>query len=513
MISPALVTRTSSLPRSAELELAAADELLEDDVVVELEGGGDGVADRGESVALATPMEEPRLAGLTKRGRPSAASPRRGGRATSGACGEAPGGDGEAVVVEDRLGDALVHADGRGEHAGADVGDAERLEVALDDAVLAEGAVQDGEDDDGVRCRVREAVVERRRARRRGSREEVVGGRQRVGVVVDAMSTRTPRASTHCLSWVRPIAVTDQPRPTPFARCGAPRCTRSRARRTGPRRRPPVRRWPGSGIDRGYTIARRGRCVRFSTSELAARLGAALVGPDVTVDGASIDSRSLLPDSSSCRSWRRGTGTTSSPAALAAGAPAYLTAEGPVAARTAVVVRGDRRGAAGAGRRGALAGIGPGGVVGITGSVGKTTTKDLVRACLATAFPTAASERSFNNELGLPLTLLNAADDAQWVVLEMGARGVGHIARLAEVARPDVGVVTSVAMAHIEFFGDLDGVARAKSELVAALPDSGVAVLNFDDPRVAAMAVAVPRPGARVFGRRRRPRRRCAPRA
>jgi UDP-N-acetylmuramoyl-tripeptide--D-alanyl-D-alanine ligase len=75
----------------------------------------------------------------------------------------------------------------------------------------------------------------------------------------------------------------------------------------------------------------------------------------------------------------------------------------------------------------------------------------------------------------------------RWVVLEMGARGFGHIARLAEVARPDVGVVTSVAMAHVEYLGDLDGVARAKSELVAALPDSGVAVLNFDDPRVEAM--------------------------
>jgi UDP-N-acetylmuramoyl-tripeptide--D-alanyl-D-alanine ligase len=119
--------------------------------------------------------------------------------------------------------------------------------------------------------------------------------------------------------------------------------------------------------------------------------------------------------------------------------------------------------------------------------VGKTTTKDLVRGCLATAFPTAASERSYNNELGLPLTLLNAADDVRWVVLEMGARGFGHIAQLAEVARPDVGIVTSVAMAHVEYLGDLDGVARAKSELVAALPGTGVAVLNFDDPRVAAM--------------------------
>ena len=133
-------------------------------------------------------------------------------------------------------------------------------------------------------------------------------------------------------------------------------------------------------------------------------------------------------------------------------------------------------------------------MVGITGSVGKTTTKDLLRHCLASTFRTAASERSFNNELGLPLTLLNAPDDAQWVVLEMGARDVGHIARLALVGRPDVGIVTSVAMAHVEFFGGLDGVARAKGELVRALPEHGVAVLNFDDARVAAMASYSPCP-------------------
>jgi UDP-N-acetylmuramoyl-tripeptide--D-alanyl-D-alanine ligase len=129
-----------------------------------------------------------------------------------------------------------------------------------------------------------------------------------------------------------------------------------------------------------------------------------------------------------------------------------------------------------------------GGAVGITGSVGKTTTKDLLAACLAATFSTAASERSFNNELGLPLTLLNAPDATRWVVLEMGARRVGDIERLAEVARPDVGIVTRVDMAHVEYLGDLDGVARAKGELVAALPAAGVAVLNFDDARVRRMA-------------------------
>jgi UDP-N-acetylmuramoyl-tripeptide--D-alanyl-D-alanine ligase len=135
-----------------------------------------------------------------------------------------------------------------------------------------------------------------------------------------------------------------------------------------------------------------------------------------------------------------------------------------------------------------------GGVIGITGSVGKTTTKDLVRTCLASTFRTAASERSLNNELGVPLTLVNAPDDAQWIVLEMGARGAGHIRELTDMTHPSVGVVTSVAMAHIEFFGDLQGVFDAKSELVTSLPASGVAVLNVDDPWVHQMAALSPCP-------------------
>ncbi len=224
--------------------------------------------------------------------------------------------------------------------------------------------------------------------------------------------------------------------------------------------------------------------MRFSTSELAAHLGGELVGPDVTVAGASIDSRTIEPGQLYVPIVAARDGHAFIPDALAAGAGAYLTSEGP-AGVTAVTVDDTARALLdlGALARDRMAG----GVIGITGSVGKTTTKDLLSGCLASAFTTAASDRSFNNELGLPLTLLNAPDDAQWVVLEMGARGVGHIAHLASVARPDVGIVTSVAMAHVEYFGDLDGVARAKSELVEALPESGVAVLNFDDPRVRRM--------------------------
>ena len=230
--------------------------------------------------------------------------------------------------------------------------------------------------------------------------------------------------------------------------------------------------------------------MRFSTFELTTQLGGELVGPDVMVDGAAIDSRTLRPGQLYVPIVAERDGHDFIGAALKAGAAAYLTMRPPVGG-TAVVVPDT---AAALMDLCAPARARVGGVVGITGSVGKTTTKDLLYGCLATTYPAAASERSFNNELGLPLTLLNAPDDARWVVLEMGARGVGHVERLARVARPDVGIVTSVAMAHVEFFGDLDGVARAKSELVRALPASGVAVLNLDDPRVAGMATVSPCP-------------------
>ncbi|MEQ8840250.1 MAG: UDP-N-acetylmuramoyl-tripeptide--D-alanyl-D-alanine ligase [Acidimicrobiales bacterium] len=129
-------------------------------------------------------------------------------------------------------------------------------------------------------------------------------------------------------------------------------------------------------------------------------------------------------------------------------------------------------------------------VVGITGSVGKTTTKDFLAAILSLDRPTYASHRSFNNEIGVPLTILNAPDDTEALVLEMGARGIGHIARLCSVGRPTVGIVTTVGAAHTSEFGSVEAVAEAKGELIEALPaagDGGVAVLNASQPLVAAM--------------------------
>jgi UDP-N-acetylmuramoyl-tripeptide--D-alanyl-D-alanine ligase len=224
--------------------------------------------------------------------------------------------------------------------------------------------------------------------------------------------------------------------------------------------------------------------VRFSTAELTAHLGGELIGPDVVVDGASIDTRTIRPGQLYVPISARRDGHDFVPTALEAGAAAYLTAREPVGG---TAIRVPDTGAALL-RLGALARDRVGGAIAVTGSVGKTTTKDLLAGCLASTFRVAASERSFNNELGLPLTLLGAPEAPEWVVLEMGVRREGDIERLAEVARPDVGIVTRVEMAHVEYLGDLHGVARAKSELVAALPASGVAILNADDRRVDAMA-------------------------
>jgi UDP-N-acetylmuramoyl-tripeptide--D-alanyl-D-alanine ligase len=126
-------------------------------------------------------------------------------------------------------------------------------------------------------------------------------------------------------------------------------------------------------------------------------------------------------------------------------------------------------------------------VVGITGSQGKTSTKDLLGAVLAAAGPTVAPAGNLNNELGVPLTVLRVDSSTTRLVVEMGARGIGHIAYLCGIAPPDVAVVLNVGHAHVGEFGGREAIARAKGELVEALTDDGIAVLNADDERVWAM--------------------------
>jgi UDP-N-acetylmuramoyl-tripeptide--D-alanyl-D-alanine ligase len=126
-------------------------------------------------------------------------------------------------------------------------------------------------------------------------------------------------------------------------------------------------------------------------------------------------------------------------------------------------------------------------VIGVTGSVGKTSTKDLIVAALSSAKRVVANVRSFNNEQGLPVTILNAPLTTEVLVLEMGMRGLGQIDDLCRIARPHIGVITRVGEAHTELVGGIEGVAQAKGELIEALPPQGVAILNADDERVIAM--------------------------
>ena len=127
-------------------------------------------------------------------------------------------------------------------------------------------------------------------------------------------------------------------------------------------------------------------------------------------------------------------------------------------------------------------------VVGLTGSSGKTSTKDLLAQLLAELGPTVAPPGSFNNELGHPYTVLRSTVDTRYLVLEKSARGIGHVAWLTRIARPRIGVVLNVGTAHLGEFGSRENIALAKGELVEALPADGVAVLNADDPLVLAMA-------------------------
>jgi UDP-N-acetylmuramoyl-tripeptide--D-alanyl-D-alanine ligase len=222
--------------------------------------------------------------------------------------------------------------------------------------------------------------------------------------------------------------------------------------------------------------------VQLTSGDVARATGGRVVGDDVTVDGASIDSRSIEPG----QLFVPVVGERDGHDFIDPGTMSlYLTAR-PAIGGNAVEVAdtGEALLALGRWARARL----PDRVVGITGSVGKTTVKDLLASILRVSHRVSASPGNFNNELGLPLTLLNGPADADAVVLEMGARGIGHIAMLCEIGRPSIGVVTAVAAVHTEVFGTIEDVARGKSELVAALPTSGTAVLNGDDHRCAAMA-------------------------
>lgn len=130
-------------------------------------------------------------------------------------------------------------------------------------------------------------------------------------------------------------------------------------------------------------------------------------------------------------------------------------------------------------------------IVGITGSNGKTTTKDMTAAVLGSKFNVLKTEANYNNEIGLPLTLLQLTNEHEVAVVEMGMRGLGQIRQLANIALPTIAVITNVGETHIELLGSIENIAAAKAELLEVIPESGLVILNGDDPYVQAMAQQV----------------------
>ncbi|MFP5224122.1 MAG: UDP-N-acetylmuramoyl-tripeptide--D-alanyl-D-alanine ligase [Actinomycetota bacterium] len=225
--------------------------------------------------------------------------------------------------------------------------------------------------------------------------------------------------------------------------------------------------------------------IGVTLAEIAAILGASSQGfdADAMVTGVRIDSRQVQPgDLFIAIKGERSDGARFVDAALEAGAVAAVTTdEGPnritVSEPENVLwaIAGDQRV-----RTSAT-------VIAITGSAGKTLTKDLLAAALATQCLVKATRANMNNEFGVPLTICSVEEDTDALVVEVGARGVGHIEQLMPLVRPDVSVVLNVGSAHVGEFGGLERTALAKSELVRGLGPDGVAVLNLDDPRTSAM--------------------------
>ena len=230
--------------------------------------------------------------------------------------------------------------------------------------------------------------------------------------------------------------------------------------------------------------------MKLRASDLANAIGGRLVGPDTEFDGATFDSRQVLHHQLFVPIVAERDGHDFIRDALEAGAGAYLTSRPEIVAGlggTAIVVDDTAQALIDAARWGRTQFPASTIVVGVTGSVGKTSTKDLIVAALSSAKRVVANVRSFNNEQGLPVTILNAPLTTEVLVLEMGMRGLGQIDDLCRIARPHIGIVTRVGEAHTELVGGIEGVAQAKGELIEALPPQGVAILNADDERVIAM--------------------------
>ena len=258
--------------------------------------------------------------------------------------------------------------------------------------------------------------------------------------------------------------------------------------------------------------------MNLSLSQIAAAVGGRLIGPDATVTGPVVtDSRQASPgalfvavhgERTDGHAHLGSAGTLGAVGAIVSDLKAARTGLSGEPAEAAesedlsmgLVLVEDTVVALGALARTHLAGLRQGAVdrgerltvVAMTGSVGKTTTKDLTRQLLASSGPTVAPRASFNNEIGLPLTVLEADESTRYLVLEMGASGSGHIAYLTDIAPLDAAAVLMIGHAHMGGFGSIEGVAAAKAEIIAGLLPEGTAILNADDARCAAMAELAP---------------------
>ncbi len=258
--------------------------------------------------------------------------------------------------------------------------------------------------------------------------------------------------------------------------------------------------------------------MNLSLSQIAAAVGGRLIGPDATVTGPVVtDSRQASPgalfvavhgERTDGHAHLGSAGALGAVGAIVSDLKAARTglSEEPAEAAESedlpmgLVLVEDTVVALGALARTHLAGLRQGAVdrgerltvVAMTGSVGKTTTKDLTRQLLAASGPTVAPRASFNNEIGLPLTVLEADESTRYLVLEMGASGAGHIAYLTDIAPLDAAAVLMIGHAHMGGFGSIEGVAAAKAEIIAGLLPEGTAILNADDARCAAMAKLAP---------------------
>jgi UDP-N-acetylmuramoyl-tripeptide--D-alanyl-D-alanine ligase len=224
--------------------------------------------------------------------------------------------------------------------------------------------------------------------------------------------------------------------------------------------------------------------MKLSLSQVARAIGASPPRHDGVVSGWSVDTRTLQPgDLFFALRGPRHDGHDYVATAMSRGAIAVVV-DHACAGVEALVVTDTLAAlqALAAGVRQTWGGT----VVGVTGSAGKTTTKDAIAHLLAVALPVGKTIGNLNNHVGVPLSILRLEEQSQVAVLEMGMNHAGEIRALAALARPDIGVVTNVGSAHLEAFASADEVALAKRELIEALPPGGTAVLNADDPRVAA---------------------------